>query len=787
MNTGKIFLVAAALLFFTATMSFGQNWQMQAVKLQTRWAKEVSPANALKEYPRPQMTRPDWTNLNGLWDYALTKKDAPTPAQYDGQILVPFPIESALSGVKKALMPGQNLWYKRSFQKPGLKTGERLLLHFGAVDWQTTVYVNGQEVGTHTGGYTAFTMDITYKLKDGSNDLVIKVYDPTDQGIGPSGKQTLDPQNIYYTATSGIWQTVWLEAVPATHIESLTITPDIDQSLVNITVNATAGEAVSLTVEGKTITGKSNTIIPVAIAHEKLWSPADPHLYSFTAKLGTDEVGSYFGMRKISVAKDAQGVDRICLNNQPYYNLGVLDQGFWPDGLYTAPTDEALAFDIKAIKAMGFNTIRKHIKVEPARWYYHADQLGMLVWQDMVNPNQGLPEGAKPEFERESAEILQQLHNYPCITTWVLFNEKWGQYDQKRLTEWIKQTDPSRIVDGHTGELLYVNEQLRSPSPDAYVSADMTDVHSYPDPMMPVKQAGKAQVVGEFGGIGVAIAGHEWNEIKGWGYIQVAPDQLEGKYHIMVEDLKTLEAQGLSGSIYTQPFDVEGEENGLMTYDREIIKIPFEDIRKINSLLVPDMGTIPEVTAQNSDKTDEGERYANLLDQYRTGKLDPGQLKDLAMMALRVNDKPGGTRIAGSYIQTLKAPFTEDNIRFIAQFTKSTTDPGFQLINNNPEPFKKVLGERQFTVNMMNMIFTGDINPMLEGNDHPDWPAIKSKIDKYGAPGEEIFLRAETVAYINQQDWAHYVPVATDYLGKYGSNLSPEEKTMFQNAIDQHK
>jgi beta-galactosidase/beta-glucuronidase len=306
-------------------------------------------------------------------------------------------------------------------------------LNFGAVDYEATVYINGSEAGKHDGGYTEFSFDITALLKDGVNEIVIKVFDPTDQGVGQHGKQLLTPANIYYTPTSGIWQTVWLEKVPVKSINSLTITPDVDKSLVNVTVNSNTNSKVALIVDGKTIKSIANKQIAIPIKNPKLWTPGNPNLYDLTVKMGNDEVKSYFGMRKVSIGKDEKGVDRIMLNNKAYYNLGILDQGFWPDGLYTAPTDDALAFDIKAIKTMGFNTIRKHIKVEPARWYYWADKLGMLVWQDMVNPNQSLPEGSKVAFEKGCQEELTQLHNYPCITTWILFNEKWGQYDQKRL------------------------------------------------------------------------------------------------------------------------------------------------------------------------------------------------------------------------------------------------------------------------------------------------------------------------------------------------------------------
>jgi hypothetical protein len=765
---------------------YAQEYNMQPVPIQTRWAKDVSPTNALNEYPRPQLVRNNWTNLNGLWDYTITTKDAVKPISFDGQILVPYPLESVLSGVKKTLQPTQNLWYKRTFDKPAAQTGERVKLNFGAVDYEATVFVNGIEVGKHAGGYAEFSFDITSVLKEDTNEILVKVFDPTDQGIGQHGKQVLSPANIYYTPTSGIWQTVWIETVPAASISSLTITPDVDKSVVNVTVNSAASGAVSLIIDSKTIKGTANKQIAVPIKNARLWSPANPNLYDLTVTMGTDKVKSYFGMRKISVAKDNKGVDRIMLNNNPYYNLGTLDQGFWPDGLYTAPTDEALAFDIKAIKAMGFNTIRKHIKVEPARWYYWADKLGMLVWQDMVNPNQGLPEGSKAAFEKGCKEELTQLHNYPCITTWVLFNEKWGQYDQKRLTNWIKQTDPSRILNGHSGELLYVNEQLRSPSPDAYVDADITDVHAYPDPMMSIKQPGKAQVCGEFGGIGVFIPNHQWLIGSAWGYIQEKPATLKAKYTIMQQHLQLFEQEGLSGSIYTQPFDVEGEQNGLMTYDRAVIKIPFAELRKIHVRLNPDMGTIPNVTADDADLTEPGLKYSAMLDEYIKGNRDATFLKKMAIMATQVGDKPGAMLAGTAYISTLKSPLSEEDINSIAQFTKSTKDAGFAMMISDSAAFKKVLGDRKYTVNMMNMIFKGELEPMLNASDGPDWNTIETKAKTYGEPGEEIFLRAKTIALYNKQDWNGYKISATSYLKKYGNNLSQQERTTFKNAIDQH-
>jgi hypothetical protein len=529
----------------------------------------------------------------------------------------------------------------------------------------------------------------------------------------------------------------------------------------------------------------------LSIPKAHLWSPGDPFLYDLVVRLKLhgkvlDEVRSYFGMRKISIGKDAAGVDRICLNNKPYFNLGTLDQGFWPDGLYMAPTDEALAFDIKAIKSMGFNTIRKHIKVEPARWYYWADKLGMLVWQDFVNPNQGLPEGSKPEFEREAAEELVQLHNYPSIICWVLFNEKWGQYDQERLTKWVKESDPSRIVNGHTGELLYVNEVLRSPSPNAYVGADMTDVHSYPDPMMPLRLAGKAQVVGEFGGIGVFIPDHQWLTGSAWGYVQEKPAGLLAKYKIMNQHLKLLEKEGLSGSIYTQPFDVEGEQNGLMTYDREVVKVPFAELRKIHSMLNPDVVKASLVTAKDADVTEPGLVYSRLLDEYIAGKREPAFLKRMAMLAVQAGDKPGADMAGKAYIASLKVPLSDDDMASVAQFTKSTKDAGYALMVADSAGFKRLMGSRKYTLALMNMVYKGVLEPVISSG-NVDWKALSLLVKPYGEPGDEIFMRAQTVEFINKQDWPNYVPAATAYLAKYGQNISEKERNSFQQAIDQHK
>jgi hypothetical protein len=669
-------------------------------------------------------------------------------------------------------------------------------LNFGAVDWQATVFVNGKEVGKHEGGYTSFSLDITDALKDGENELIVKVYDPTDQGPNPRGKQILNPKDIWYTPTTGIWQTVWLEEVPAIYIESIKMTTDIDKGTLHLKVNI-AGKQDGYYIV--TSIGNKNNKMPwdkfeidIPIDEINLWSPGNPFLYDLTISLynnekAVDEVKTYFGMRKVEIKKDANGHERIYLNNKYVFNLGTLDQGFWPDGIYTAPTDEALAFDIKAIKQMGFNMIRKHIKVEPARWYYHCDKIGMIVWQDLVNPSFDLTSEAKTVFEKECKETIEQLYNYPSITTWTLFNEKWGQYDQERLSKWIKKLDPTRLLNGHSGEILYVNEKLRSPSPNAWINSDITDIHSYPDPMNAPKMDGKARILGEFGGIGVFIPDHQWNTNSAWGYINVTPGQLKGKYTIMNQHLKLLEKEGLSASIYTQPFDVEGEQNGLMTYDRAIVKIPFKELQEIHRLLVPTATNIKEVTAKNADLTEPTQAYAGMLHQYINGKRDAAFVKKLAMMAGQTNDAAGKIRFNAEYIALLKAPFTSDDIQYIQQFTKTTKDAGFTFMRTHAEQFKKVLGERPYTIAMMNMIYNGEIDPLLNASAKPDWTTIEHAIKQYGAEGEEIYLRAKLIHCYNSQDWANYVPTAKDYLEKYKKNIPETEQKMFQEAIDKHQ
>lgn len=774
--------------FFTAITLFcnaqnkdlnAQSYHIGPTHLQSRWAKDVTPDNALKEYPRPSLQRKNWQNLNGLWEYAITDSAVISPDSFDGNILVPYPIESALSGVEKTLMPDKRLWYKRTIQRPATTSSERVMLNFGAVDWQATIFINKKQVGQHSGGYQNFSYDITEFLKKGENEILVKVYDPSDKGPNPHGKQVLNPENIYYTPSSGIWQTVWMEVLPATHISHITSTPDIDNGILKLAIQTVGNPdntklEIVASADGKPISESkiqptvNNGVATIKVPDSRLWSPDDPFLYELTIKLikgnkTVDEVKSYFGMRKIDIQKDEKGTDRIFLNNKYTYNLGILDQGFWPDGLYTAPTDEALAFDIKTIKSLGFNTIRKHIKIEPERWYYHADKLGILVWQDFVNPPHGLPAGSRPIFEKEVQETMDQLHNHPSIVTWVLFNERWGAYDQERLTAWVKKYDPSRIVNGHSGELLYIDDQLRDPADHPWIGSDMTDVHSYPDPKNAPAQANKARVVGEFGGIGVTVPGHEWDDMQGWGYVQIKPAELKERYKGMMLELKKLEAAGLSASIYTQPFDVEGEENGLLTYDREIIKIPVNDVRAINKELVPQTNGFaldPHFNiAAAIDTTDSNTQYAEMMTRFKDGIRDSTFLRRLTVMAIRKKDLDHATQIGNEYISILSTPLSKENLFFINNITKSTRDKGFLLFNQHLAEVNANFGPAYAEKKIKRIIDVEEIQPYTkDGNPNVNWDSLEQKISaKYGDLGEELVLGRRMLYNITtKRDWSEF-------------------------------
>lgn len=741
-------------------------YQVKPLTIETRWTEEVSPTNALKEYPRPQMVRSKWTNLNGLWNYAVTTKNEILPHKYDGKILVPYPIESALSGVKKSLQPDQLLWYKKNIVKPLAKAGEKVLLHFGAVDYESTVYLNGKEVGNHKGGYQNFSFDITRSLKAGSNELSVKVWDPSDKGENPHGKQVLEPGGIMYTPSSGIWQTVWMEVVPEVSIQSLKMRPDIDKEILNLSVDIngdkdehdTSNYSIHVFVNDQFV-GKgydetdfeNKLVVPVKRPH--LWSPDDPYLYNLKVRLYrsgklVDEVRSYFGMRKVEIKKDDSGTERISLNNKYTYNLGTLDQGFWPDGLYTAPTDEALAFDVKAIKAMGFNTIRKHIKIEPARWYYHCDNLGMLVWQDMVNPSNDSKE-AREQFEKENKENIDQLYNYPSIIMWVLFNEGWGAYDQARLTQWVKDTDPSRLVNGHTGE----NYFSKSPEKvdEKWLSSDVTDIHAYPPPGIPPYLNGKVRVLGEFGGIGTSVDGHLWDDVAaGWGYgDKVNPAGMQARYEVMIDSLIHLEKAGLSGSIYTQPFDVEAEQNGLMTYDRAIIKLQLDTIAAINRRLWPITKNYKTATKEFSAKVAARTptAYAERLAAYKTGRREPSFLRQLALMAAGEKDKENLQLIARHYIKTIKDPWTEQNMKFIAKFTYGSTDPGYPFLLKNLPKVLDITKSKAANYVVQGIIYKEEVKALI--NENPDWDKVATIIKKYPTITGEFIYGSAVIEYLN--------------------------------------
>lgn len=568
----------------------------------TRWAADVSPKQPLREYPRPQLVREKWVNLNGLWDYAIQPKAAENPPdKFDGKILVPFAIESALSGVRKTVGPENRLWYKTTFRAPELPKEGRLLLHFGAVDWHAVVWVNGIQVGEHKGGFDPFTLDITDAIgtrKSPTEDLVVAVWDPTDAGPQPRGKQVQRPGGIFYTSVTGIWQTVWLEPLPKTYIRGVKIDGDFDKMEYTITVDVNAPNDeivlhVSSTVTdyvdtSETETQANGTTLTLKTAPQYAWTPEHPYLHEIkiTAKrkgdASEDKVGTYFGMRKVEVKKDDAGVNRLLLNNKPLFQYGPLDQGWWPDGLYTAPTDEALRWDIEMTKRLGFNMCRKHVKVEPARWYYWCDQLGLLVWQDMPNGDRHIG-GADPDIERsaESEEIYRRewqaiiaaRRNHPSIVAWVPFNEGWGQFKTNEILHWTKDLDPSRLVDGPSG---WTDRG----------GGDMHDMHAYPGPSMFAPASDRASVLGEFGGLGLPLEGHLWQAKDNWGYrTYKTKEELQQNYELLIHKLRPLVGKGLAAAVYTQTTDVEGEVNGLITYDREVVKLDAKRIAALHNKL----------------------------------------------------------------------------------------------------------------------------------------------------------------------------------------------------------
>ncbi len=576
----RIFLSVVAVLSLCS-------WKPAGDKIMTSWGENLDPANVHSEYPRPQLERGEWMNLNGLWDLKVGEI-------YDGEILVPFPVESALSGVGIRVGGEREMVYSREFSVPKKWKNRRVMLNFGAVDWQTEVFVNGVSVGDHTGGFTPFGFDITDALTAGVNSLVVKVWDPTDGSFQPRGKQQNVPSGIWYTPVSGIWQTVWLEPVADNHIADLRVTPDIDGG--TLFVNADVEGDVHIKVlDGKKVvakvSGKGGEELAVKMPQDmRLWSPEDPYLYNIEVSAGKDKVKSYAGMRKFSRKQDENGIWRLQLNNKDYFQFGPLDQGWWPDGLYTAPSDEALVYDVIKTKEWGFNMIRKHVKVEPARWYYHCDRLGMIVWQDMPSGgeypgwnNQTWFEGqdgrrspqSEDNYYKEWEEIMDDFYSFTCIGVWVPFNEGWGQFKTRQAAEWTREKDPTRLVNAASGGNFFEN------------CGDILDLHNYPDPKMYLYDPSVANVLGEYGGIGWAIEGHLWEPNRNWGYVQF--DSAEGvtdEYVKFAEQLYDFVEKGFGAAVYTQTTDVEIEVNGLMTYDRKKIKVDEARVREVNLKLV---------------------------------------------------------------------------------------------------------------------------------------------------------------------------------------------------------
>lgn len=581
-------------------------WKPAGDKIMTEWGENIDPNNVLPEYPRPQLVRGEWINLNGLWDYAIKPANEEMPEIFDGKILVPFAVESALSGVGKSVGKDDALWYSREFKLPKEWKNSRIRLNFGAVDWKAEVYVDDKFVGEHKGGYAPFAFDITDSLsKKKTHKLLVKVTDGTDSAFQPRGKQVANPNGIWYTAVTGIWQTVWMEPVNEVVVESYSAKADIEKSILNVRAIARGAKVgddclIELIENGEVISSANGADVILNVENPKLWSPDSPHLYDLRITISRngeilDQVMGYAAMREISVVVDKKGYKRMALNGESLFQYGTLDQGWWPDGLYTAPTDEALKFDIEKTKEFGFNMIRKHVKVEPARWYWHCDRIGMLVWQDMPNIHDNslgkwgrrhydegidtpVPNEWKDNYCQEWKEIIQTNEVFPSIVMWVPFNEAWGQFNTEEIVQYTKFLDDTRLVNYASGGNF------------VRCSGDVLDLHNYPNPAMYLFDKDYVNVMGEYGGIGFPVEGHLWQTDKNWGYIQYkSADEVADTYEEYANELIGFVKKGFSGAIYTQTTDVEGEVNGLMTYDRKVIKLDVDRIKAINSKVIASM------------------------------------------------------------------------------------------------------------------------------------------------------------------------------------------------------
>jgi len=585
------------LILLSALVSCSQNeqtnWKIADNPLITEWSDDVDPSIPWPEYPRPDMVRDTWLNMNGLWDYAITQKDQ-EPEAWDGKILVPYPLESALSGVKKRISKDECLWYKTNFKLPKTWKNKRILLNFEACDWETKIWIDGKKAGEHRGGYDPFCFDITDYVRPGKNhELRVSVWDPSSEGTQPRGKQLTEPRGIWYTPSTGIWQTVWMEPVDNIYLRSFRILTDIENGIIKIIpeiVNLQDGVNTRVRILKdnnilKETESPGDNEISIRLEDYELWSPGKPVLYDIEIELlnkgrASDRINAYTGFRKISVGKAEDNYTRILLNNSFTFQRGPLDQGFWPDGLYTPPTDEAMRYDLEMIKKMGFNMLRKHVKVENRRFYYWCDRMGLLVWQDMPNGDKHIggndddivrSEESARQFELELSRLIETKYNHPSVIVWVAFNEGWGQYETGRITDLIKELDPTRLVNSASG---WADRG----------TGDILDIHHYPDPKCPEAEEKRAIVLGEFGGLGLPVQDHTWEE-RNWAYENMSDvSSLLHKYREFYETVyRMAEEEGLSASIYTQITDVETETNGLLTYDRKIDKMGADNLYNINT------------------------------------------------------------------------------------------------------------------------------------------------------------------------------------------------------------
>ncbi len=572
-------------------------WKIADNPLLTKWAADINPSNPWPEYPRPYMERDHWRNLNGLWDYAITRADS-IPGKWDGKILVPYPVESALSGVKRMVDVEKLLWYRRKFKVPSSWKDKRVMLNFEASDWRTSIWIDGKEAGVHQGGYDPFTFDITeYAAPGRSHELMVSVWDPTEKGNNPRGKQVSDPHGIWYTPVTGLWQSVWLEPVELIHFSSFRTTTNIETGEITVRpriVNLKDDLDILLSVkkDGEIIaeeTSHDPEEVIVQLPEYELWEPGNPVLYELELTLVSgdrilDQITSYAGFRKVSLGKDEDGFTRILLNDRFLFQNGPLDQGFWPDGIYTPPTEEAMISDLEMIRSMGFNMLRKHVKVENRRFYYWCDRMGLMVWQDMPSGDRYIgsndPDIRKRRRDRaqfyfELSRLIETKYNHPSIITWVPFNEGWGQFETARVTDFIHSLDTTRLVNSASGW-------------SDRGTGDMHDIHHYPDPRCPEPEEGRAIVLGEFGGLGYPVQDHTWED-QNWGYRKMeGKDELLSLYESYYDRVHRMASeQGLSASVYTQITDVETETNGLLTYDRSVDKMGYDNVARANRGMTP--------------------------------------------------------------------------------------------------------------------------------------------------------------------------------------------------------